>query len=60
MVPRYRRSLEQLEDGVRVPQDEQVEEQPTGAPHDVLDAEDFDRLQLLNNPSSAGRLHPRG
>lgn len=60
MTEPYARSLEELEAGVRVPRDEQVESEPVSGPGEYVAPEDLDRLQLLNNPAGAGRLKPRG
>jgi hypothetical protein len=58
--PRYKQSLEALERGVRVPLDQQVEEQDVEPPRSYVEPEDLDRLRLLADPAGAGRLNPRG
>ncbi|MEO6205250.1 MAG: hypothetical protein ABIO67_07715 [Mycobacteriales bacterium] len=60
MDPDYKQTLVALESGVRVPREEQVEEHDCEPPRDYLEPEDLDRVQLLANPASAGRLNPRG
>lgn len=57
-MTRYDVPLEQL-DAVHVPVEEQGETQPVDEPRTYLDPEDADRLQLLANPSGAGRLKVR-
>ena len=57
-MSRYRRPLEELE-AVHVPVEEQVAEQETQPAREFLEPEDYDRLRLLNDPTHAGRLHPR-
>jgi hypothetical protein len=56
----YRQSLEDLERGVRVPPEQQVEGQEADSPRQYLEPEELDRLQLLANPAGAGRLKSRG
>ncbi len=55
----YRQSLEDLERGVRVPREQQIEGQDTEPPREYMEPEDLDRLRLLANPMAAGRLKPR-
>lgn len=55
----YRKSLDDLERGVRVPRDEQITAQEAEPPRDYLDPEDLDRMRLLADPASAGRLKPQ-
>lgn len=52
-------SLEELERGVRVPREEQVETQAVDPPREYVEPEDLDRARLLADPAGAGRLHPR-
>lgn len=54
---KYRQSLEALERGVRVPRDQQVEEQDVEPPPVYVDPEDLDRMRLLG-PTGAGTLNP--
>lgn len=57
---RFKRSLEELEAEAHVPREKQVESQPVDSPHDFVEAEELDRIRLLNDPAGAGRLRPRG
>jgi hypothetical protein len=57
---RFRQSLDELERGVRVPRERQVESQETDPPREFIEPEDLDRVMLLANPAGAGRLKPRG
>lgn len=59
MTEPYAVSLDDLEAGVRVPLDEQVESEKVSGPGEYVSPEDLDRLQLLN-PAGAGRLKARG
>jgi hypothetical protein len=59
MSGRFRKSLDQLERGVRVPREAQVESQATEPPHEFMSPEDLDQMMLLANPAGAGRLKPR-
>lgn len=52
-------SLDDLERTARVPRDQQVEQQQSEPQRDYLAPEDLDRLRLLADPASAGRLRPR-
>jgi hypothetical protein len=56
---KYSRSLKDLEAEAHVRPEDMVEEQDAEPPHDYLEAEDFDRQQLLANPAGSGRLRPR-
>jgi hypothetical protein len=56
---RYAKPLQDLEASAHVPADLQVEEQPTDAHHDYLEAEDYERQQLLASTLGAGTLRPR-
>jgi hypothetical protein len=55
----YRQSLGDLERGVRVPRDQQIETQDAEPPREYVEPEDLDRARLLANPAGAGRLNPR-
>ena len=56
----YRLSLDDLERGVRVPRDAQIEAQDVDPPREYLEPEDLDRVRLLASPAGASRLEPRG
>lgn len=55
----YRQSLDDLERAVRVPREQQVEEQAAHPLRAYVEPEDLDRLRLLADPAGAGRLDPR-
>lgn len=55
---RYDVTLAELERSAHVPAAEQVEEQPTDPPHDVVAPEDLDRRRLLGI-TAAGRPRVR-
>ncbi len=59
MSPDYRQSLDDLERTARVPRDQQSETQVADPPREYMDPEDLDRLRLLSDPASPGRLKPR-
>jgi hypothetical protein len=52
---KYAVPMSQLDD-IKVPVDEQVQEQDVHEAHDYLTAVELDRLLLLS-PTSAGRVH---
>ena len=56
----YHLPLDDLERGVRVPDEDQIESQDTDPPREFLEPEDLDRARLLADPAGAGRLKPRG
>lgn len=60
MTSRFRQSLDDLERGVRVAPEHQVETQDVDSVREYVDPEDLDRMRLLADPASAGRLTPRG
>ena len=51
--------MDDLERAVRVPRDQQVETQDSEPPREYVSAEDLDRLRLLADPASPGRLRLR-
>ena len=55
----HRQSLDDLERGVRVPREQQLETQECEPPRVYLEPEELDRLRLLADPAGAGRLKPR-
>lgn len=59
MARDYRQSLDDLERGVRVPREQQTEEQDVEPHREYLEPEELDRVRFLADPASAGRLDPR-
>lgn len=60
MSSRFRQSLDELERGVRVSREQQVESQETEPSREFMEPEELDRVRLLANPAGAGQLKPRG
>ena len=56
---RFRQSLDDLERGVRVPPELQVELQDVDPPGEHVAPEDLDRIRLVASIEGAGRLDPR-
>lgn len=56
---RYAKRIEDLEATAHVPVEAQVEEQAADRHHDYLEAEDYERQQLLASTLGAGTLKPR-
>lgn len=56
---RFRQSLVDLEQSVRVPPELLVELQDVGMPGEHLAPEDLDRIRLVASIEGAGRLDPR-
>lgn len=54
-----RQSLDDLERGVRVPREEQLEAQDADPPREYVEPEDLERARLLADPAGAGTLRPR-
>lgn len=60
MTSRFRQSLDDLERGVHVPREQQVETQEVEQLREYVAPEDLDRVRLVASIESAGRLNPRG
>ena len=59
MARDYRQSMDDLERGVQVPREQQIELQETATLREYVEPEDLDRLRMLASPSGAWRLDPR-